>query len=84
MHVYVWEHIVSFYYRTALWMFSKLGMDEVLIALHMHYYISAKSVQGQGKIGHGVPFFKRKKLLFQTEGYRNKPNAFAMILKHVE
>ena len=31
MHVYVWEHIVSLYYRTALWMFTKLGRDEVLM-----------------------------------------------------
>ena len=36
MHVYVWEHIVILYYRTALWMFTKLGRDEVLIAPHMH------------------------------------------------
>ena len=31
MHVYVWKHIVSLYYRTALWMFTKLGRDEVLM-----------------------------------------------------
>ena len=33
MHVpvYVWEHIVSLYYRTALWIFTKLGRDEVLM-----------------------------------------------------
>ena len=31
MHVYVWEHIVSLYYRTAKWMFTKLGRDEVLM-----------------------------------------------------
>ena len=31
MHVYVWEHIVSLYYRTARWMFTKLGRDEVLM-----------------------------------------------------
>ena len=29
MHVYVREHIVSLYYRTALWMFTILGRDEV-------------------------------------------------------
>ena len=33
MHVYVWEHIVSLYYRTAEWMFTKLGRDEVLMVL---------------------------------------------------
>ena len=36
MYVYVWEHIVSLYYRTTEWMFMKLGRDEVLMALHMH------------------------------------------------
>ena len=35
-HVYVWEHIVSLYYRTAEWMFTKLGRDDVLMARHMH------------------------------------------------
>ena len=37
MHVYVWENIVSNYYRTAKWMFMKLRKDEMLIAPHMHY-----------------------------------------------
>ena len=36
MHVYVWKHIVSLYYRTALWMFKEIGRDEVLKAQHMH------------------------------------------------
>ena len=36
MHVYVWEHIVSLYDRTARLMFTKLGMDEVLMAPHMY------------------------------------------------
>ena len=36
MHVYVWEHIVSLYYRTAYWMFKTIGRDEVLKAPHMH------------------------------------------------
>ena len=30
MHVYVLEHIVSLNYRTAEWMFTKFGRDEVL------------------------------------------------------
>ena len=35
--IYVWEHIViSLYYRTARWMFKKLGRDSVFIAPHMH------------------------------------------------
>ena len=36
MHVYLWEHIVILYHRTALWTFTKLGRDEVLMAPHMH------------------------------------------------
>ena len=36
MHVYEWEHIVSLYYRTSEWMFTKLGRDEVLMARYMH------------------------------------------------
>ena len=37
MHVYmyVWEHIVSLYYRTAGWMFTKLSRDNELMAPHM-------------------------------------------------
>ena len=35
MHVYVWEHIASLYYRTALLMFTKIGRDEVLMARHI-------------------------------------------------
>ena len=35
MHVYVLEHKVSPYYRTAWRMFMKLGRDEVLMAPHM-------------------------------------------------
>ena len=31
MHVYVLEHIVSLYYRTAVWMFTKLGRHEMLM-----------------------------------------------------
>ena len=47
MHVYVWEHIASLYYRTALWMFTKLGRDEVLMARHMHKDVLAISAQGR-------------------------------------
>ena len=36
MDVYVWEHIVRLYDRTAWLMFTKLGMDEVLMAPHMY------------------------------------------------
>ena len=51
MHVYVhdvWEHIASLYYRTALWMFTKLGRDEVLIARHMHKDVLAIFARGGG------------------------------------
>ena len=44
MHVYVWEHIVSLYYRITKWMFTKLGRDEVLI---IHKDVLAKSAQGR-------------------------------------
>ena len=46
-HVYVWEHIASLYYRTAYWMFTKLGRDEVLMARHMHKDVLAIFAQGQ-------------------------------------
>ena len=36
MHVYVWEHKVSLYYRIALLMFTNLGRDEVLMVPHMY------------------------------------------------
>ena len=62
MHVYVWEHIVSLYYRTAKWMFTKLGRDEVLMVPYKCCCFSARAgkgrIQGGAKIGHGgVPFF---------------------------
>ena len=47
MHVYVWEHIVSLYYRTAQWMFTKLGRDEVLMVGHMYKDVLAISAQGR-------------------------------------
>ena len=46
MHVYVWEHIASLYYRTAEWMFTELGRDEVLMAQHMQDVL-AIFAQGQ-------------------------------------
>ena len=67
MHVYEWEHIVSLYYRTTWWMFTKLSRDEVLMAPHMHLGVSARStqerIQGGAKIGHGGP------LLQETSSY---------------
>ena len=46
MHVYVLEYIVSLCYRTARWMFTKLGRDEVLMAPHLWLDFSANSAQG--------------------------------------
>ena len=47
IHVYVWEHIASLYYRTAKWVFTKLGRDEVLMAPHMHKDVFAIFAQGR-------------------------------------
>ena len=33
MHVYVWEHIVRLYCRTAEWMFTKLSPGESFLTL---------------------------------------------------
>ena len=65
VHEYVWEHIhvVSYYYKTALWMFTKPGRGDVLMAPHMFWSDSARSaqgrIQGMAKIGHRVHFFKK-------------------------
>ena len=77
-HVCVWEHIVSLYYRTAQWMFTKLGRDEVLMVPYKCCCFSARSVQGRiqggAKIGHrGSP--SSTNFFFRLEGYSNKPNA---------
>ena len=41
------------YYRTASWIITKLGMDEVLMAPHMHKYVLAifaqEQIQGEAK-----------------------------------
>ena len=49
MHVYVWDHIVSLYYRTAQWMFTKLGRDEVLMALHLHKDVLPYLLKGRSR-----------------------------------
>ena len=78
MHVCEWEHIVSLYYRTAQWMLTKLGRDEMLMVPYKCYCFrpdpSRGRIQGGAKIGHGgspslTNFF------FRLEGYSNKPNA---------
>ena len=72
LHVYVWEHIVSLYYRTAWLMFTKLGRDEVLIVPRMYKGVSARSAQGRiqggAKIGQrGSP--SSRNFFFRPEGY---------------
>ena len=78
MHVYVWEHIVSLYYITALWIFMKLGRDGVLMVPYKCCCFSARSVQGRiqggAKIGHrGSP--SSTNFGFRLERYSNKLNA---------
>ena len=55
MHVYVLEQIVSFSYRTARCMFTKLDRDEVLMVPRLCLGFSANSakgrIQGGTKIG---------------------------------
>ena len=74
MHVYVWEHIVSLYYRTALWMFMKLGRDEVLMVPYKCYISVQGRIQGGAKIGHGESPSSTN-FFFRLEDYSNKPNA---------
>ena len=79
MHVYIWEHIVSLYYRTAEWMFMKLGRHEVLMVPNKCCCFLARSVQGRiqggAKVGHGGSPSSTN-FCFKLEGYSNKPNAW--------
>ena len=79
MHVDVWEHIVSLYYKTAEWIFTKLGGDKVLIVPYKFCCFSARFVQGRiqggAKIGHeGSP--SSMNFFFRLEGYSNILNAY--------
>ena len=76
MHVYVWEHIVSLYYRTAGCLQNLVGM-KCSLSLTKVVVLLARSVQGRiqgrAKIGHrgslsSTIFF------FRLEGYSNKLN----------
>ena len=51
MHVYEWEHIVSLYYRTALWMFTKLGRYEVLMVPYKCYCFRPDPSRGGSRAG---------------------------------
>ena len=71
MHVNVWEHVASLYYRNAWWIFTKLGRNEVLMVPYKCF--SARSahgwIQGGVKIGQrGTP---SPKDFFTMEGYSN-------------
>ena len=46
MHVYIMEHKVSLFDRTARWKFTKLGKYEVLMASHIRIVFSARSTLG--------------------------------------
>ena len=65
LYIYIWEHIVSLYYRTAEWMLTKLGRDEVLMARQAHAlrcigHICPGVDPGRGKIGHmGGPLLQK-------------------------
>ena len=78
MHGNVWEHIVSLDYRTARWIFTKLGRDEVFMVAHMGKDVLAIStqgrIQGRAKKGHGRGVIFLKKFFFRPEGYSHKPN----------
>ena len=56
-------HIVSLYYRTTQWIFTKLSRDEVLMVPYSCCCFSTRSVQGRiqggAKIGHGGPLLQR-------------------------
>ena len=80
VHVYLLEHIVSLNYRIALWIFTKLGRDKVLMTSHICIDSWAKSaqgwIQGGAKIGRGGGGFPSpKNFFFRPEGYSNKQNA---------
>ena len=51
MHVYEWEHKVSLYYRTAQWMFTKLGGDEVLMVPYKCYCFRSDPSRGGSRVG---------------------------------
>ena len=78
MHVYEWEHIVSLYYRTAQWMFTKLGRDEEcswsLTSVIVFGQIRTGADPGRGQNrSRGSPSLTN--FFFRLEGYSNKSNA---------
>ena len=76
MYIYMGTHSLS--YRTYWWMLTKLGRDEVIMALHMRLGFSARParrwIQGCAKISQwGAP--SPKDFFFRSECNSNKPNA---------
>ena len=78
VHVYAWEHIVSFNFRIAWWIFAKLGRDKVLMIPHICIEVLANSAQVWIKNRwRGSP--SPKNFFLRPEGYSNKLNAVAII-----
>ena len=81
MHPYLWEHIVSLYYRTAGWMIIKHGRDKESIALHVCKAFPPDPLRGGAKIGRGrAPFFKK---LLQIGRPQQQIENITMLKKHV-
>ena len=87
MHVHVWEHIVSLYYRISWYTFTKLGTDKVPLTPHTHLYwllgqirSGVDPVWGQNK-SQGVPFSKER--IFQTGSLQQQNECIAIIKKHL-
>ena len=78
MHVYVWEHIVSLYYRIAGWIFTKLGGIKYsctrTIVLTFGPNRSRDGSRLGPKIGQGGSP-SQKNFFLRREGYNNKSNA---------
>ena len=77
VHINVLEHIVCLCFRTAWWLFMKLGRDEVLMAPHflLDFFANPAQrwIQGGAKIGQwGV---RSPDCFFRLEGYSYKANA---------
>ena len=73
----VWEHI-AFFKRTDWWMLTKLGRDEVIMALHMRLGFQPDPPRGESSaaqkyVNEGAP--SPKDFLFRKECNINKQNA---------
>ena len=68
-------HSHSLYYRTARWMFTKLGRDEVLMALNVDLGVSAIPPRGGSRAG--GPFLKKP--LFHARRLQQPTECIAII-----